>query len=123
MYTENDYIMRLIHELVHVIMMILAGKGFDKNMDFAMEMQCNQLTAMIEQGDINCAENILMDQLDTQNMQQFQLALMFYHRLNKQSDSYLVRHNYSRQEIFDGIEYVVRSYGYGSIMEAFVEDK
>ncbi len=30
-------------------------------------------------------------------------------------------HDYSREEVLDGVKYVVDYYGYGSLMEAFTE--
>ena len=50
------------------------------------------------------------------------MALLFYRSLNQKSDEFLEDHNFSREEIRDGISYVVDLYGYGSMLDAFLED-
>ena len=52
----------------------------------------------------------------------FELALMFYEKLNGKTDEFLEEHEYSREEVTDGIKYVVDFYGYGSLMDAFVDE-
>ena len=37
-------------------------------------------------------------------------------------NAFLEKNNFSRQEVADGVRYVVSMYGYGSVMEAFLED-
>ena len=38
------------------------------------------------------------------------------------TDEFLAEHDYSRQEVVDGLKYVVNYYGYGSLLGAFTED-
>lgn len=126
MYVEKDYILRLIHEMIRALAKLLLGKDIDKNEDmslpFEVEEQYKQLIGMVDRGEINSAENILYDHLDLTNMQYLQMAVMFYKYLNEATDSYLTEHDFSRAEIMDGISRIAKCYGYGSIVEALIEE-
>ena len=61
MYVEKDYILRLIHEIVRMLIRLLTGKDIEEdNMDFSLENEgsYNKLIRMVDDGDINSAENI-----------------------------------------------------------------
>lgn len=126
MYVEKDYILRMIHEMIRALAKLLLGKDIDKNEDmslpFEIEEQYKQLIGMVDRGEINSAENILYDHLDLTNMQYLQMAVMFYKYLNEATDSYLTEHDFSREEIMDGISRMAKCYGFGSIVEALMEE-
>lgn len=126
MYEEKDYILRLIHEIIRTIAKLVFHADWDKeeNEDIPAELrqQYKKLTAMIDEGKINDAENQLADCLDTGDLHKFRLALAFYDYLNKKSASFLEENNFSRKEVADGLKYSVNLYGYGSMLEAFTED-
>ena len=50
------------------------------------------------------------------------MSLLFYEKLSGKTDEFLAEHDYSREEVVDGLKYVVNYYGYGSLLEAFAED-
>ena len=77
---------------------------------------------LIDDGQINEAENLLLDGLEADSRAYFELTLMFYEKLNGKTDEFLEEHDYSREEVTDGIKYVVDFYGYGSLMDAFVDE-
>ena len=81
-----------------------------------------KLISMIDGGQINEAENLLLDGLEPDSRAYFELALMFYEKLNGKTDEFLEEHDYSREEVTDGIKYVADFYGYGSLMDAFVDE-
>ena len=126
MFEENDYIMRMIHEAIRMLVKMVLGIDLDKReeteVEKEIEEQYRKLTALADEGRINEAENLLMDGLDAENKQDFQLALFFYEHLNRMDNAFLEKNNFSRQEVADGVRYVVSMYGYGSVMEAFLED-
>ena len=126
MFEENDYIMRMIHEAIRMLVKMVLGIDLDKRegteVEKEIEEQYRKLTALADEGRINEAENLLMDGLDAENKQDFQLALFFYENLNRMDNAFLEKNNFSRQEVADGVRYVVSMYGYGSVMEAFLED-
>lgn len=126
MFEENDYIMRMIHEAIRMLVKMVLGIDLDKREEAEVEKEIEEkyrkLTALADEGRINEAENLLVDGLDAKNKQDFQLALFFYEHLNRMDNAFLEKSNFSRQEVADGVRYVVSMYGYGSVMEAFLED-
>lgn len=126
MYEEKDYILRLIHEIIRMIAKLALGKDISQDEEDALPPevmnQYKTLSAMIDHGFIDSAEDALIENLDANDMQYFQMALMFYLQLNEKTEEYLTEHDFSKKEILDGIKYIVGFYGYGHILEAFTDD-
>lgn len=126
MYEEKDYIMRLIHELIRTLIKLLCGADPDRSeeelLPAAKKGRYLSLRQMLDDGEINQAENLLQEELDIHDRADLGMALLFYRSLNRKSDEFLEDHNFSREEIRDGISYVVDLYGYGSMLDAFLED-
>ncbi len=126
MYEEKDYIMRLIHELIRTLIKLLCGADPDRSeeelLPAAKKGRYLSLRQMLDDGEINQAENLLQEELDIHDRADLEMALLFYRSLNQKSDEFLEDHNFSREEIRDGISYVVDLYGYGSMLDAFLED-
>lgn len=126
MVEEKDYYMRVVHELVRTLIRLVFRKEIDKDEEKMVPLevleQYKKLTAMIDDGQINEAENLLLDGMEVDSRAYFELTLLFYERLNAKTDEFLEEHDYSREEVLDGIKYVVDFYGYGSLMDAFVDE-
>lgn len=119
---EQDYIMRMIKELIKALGAVLFGK---KVFDFPIEESENPTTdnfypnllELANQGNINEAENLLYDQLDTSNITTLQIALSFCEHINDYTDEFLIEHNYTRSEIMEGLKYISSQYGLSQIVE------
>ncbi len=126
MFEEKDYYMRIVHELVRMLIRLVFNKDIDRDGEEAVPLEVlekyKKLISMIDDGQINEAENLLLDGLEPDSRAYFELALMFYEKLNGKTDEFLEEHEYSREEVTDGIKYVVDFYGYGSLMDAFVDE-
>ena len=126
MFEEKDYYMRIVHELVRMLIRLVFNKDIDRDEEEAVPLEVlekyKKLISMIDDGQINEAENLLLDGLEPDSRAYFELALMFYEKLNGKTDEFLEEHEYSREEVTDGIKYVVDFYGYGSLMDAFVDE-
>ena len=126
MFEEKDYYMRIVHELVRMLIRLVFNKDIDRDEEEAVPLEVlekyKKLISMIDDGQINEAENLLLDGLEADSRAYFELALMFYEKLNGKTDEFLEEHEYSREEVTDGIKYVVDFYGYGSLMDAFVDE-
>ena len=126
MFEEKDYYMRIVHELVRMLIRLVFSKDIDRDGEEAVPLEVmekyKKLISMIDDGQINEAENLLLDGLEPDSRAYFELALMFYEKLNGKTDEFLEEHDYSREEVTDGIKYVVDFYGYGSLMDAFVDE-
>ena len=126
MFEEKDYYMRIVHELVRMLIRLVFNKDIDRDEEEAVPLEVlekyKKLISMIDDGQINEAENLLLDGLEADSRAYFELALMFYEKMNGKTDEFLEEHDYSREEVTDGIKYVVDFYGYGSLMDAFVDE-
>ena len=126
MVEEKDYYMRVVHELVRTLIRLVFRKDIDKDEEKTVPLevleQYKKLTAMIDDGQINEAENLLLYGVEADSRAYFELTLLFYEKLNAKTDEFLEEHDYSREEVLDGIKYVVDFYGYGSLMDAFVDE-
>ena len=126
MFEEKDYYMRIVHELVRMLIRLVFSKDIDRDGEEAVPLEVlekyKKLISMIDGGQINEAENLLLDGLEPDSRAYFELALMFYEKLNGKTDEFLEEHDYSREEVTDGIKYVADFYGYGSLMDAFVDE-
>ena len=103
MLEDKDYVMRIVHEWIRTLIKLIFNKDIDD-------------------GEINEAENILLDGLEEGNRAYFEMSLLFYEKLSGKTDEFLAEYDYSREEVVDGLKYVVNYYGYGSLLEAFAED-
>ncbi len=126
MLEEKDYIMRIVHEWIRTLIKLIFNKDIDKDDEEPVSLkvieQYKKLLSMIDDGEINEAENILIDGLKEGDRAYFEMALLFYEKLSGKTDEFLVEHDYSREEVVDGLKYVVNFYGYGSLLDAFTDD-
>lgn len=119
---EDDYIMRMIHEMVRVILKFLFnvdGESVEdiKIEDENVEVKYNWLMDLVHKGKINEAENMLYENLDITNKYELQAALMFYQYLNTYSADYLEENNFSQEEIKTGIKTVLKLFGQDGLTE------
>ena len=117
---EQDYVMRLIHEVVRALLKLLFNIDTEKKDDIifnekAMKDQYDILLDLIDSGKINDAENKLYSDLDSSDPQYYILALMFYSYLNEKDIDFLEEHDFSKKEIIEGLKDVSTIYGHGSI--------
>ena len=112
-YYEKDYIMRLIHGIAQVLARLLLGKQMEQEGEIASALsreaakKDETLKKMIDAGNINEAEELLFDLLETEpweDKQKAALALSFYDHLNEKEDAFLEKANFSREEIIEGLE-------------------
>jgi len=122
---QDDFIMRMIHEMVTTLLKLIfhieLGENEEQNFkDQETASNYLELLALIQAGEINEAENKLLDELNSDDMEHFKMALMFYYHLNEIDFNFLEEHNYSKNEITDGLRYVSSVYGYDSMAEALL---
>ncbi|WP_313577485.1 DUF6483 family protein [Lacrimispora sp.] len=122
---QDDFIMRMIHEMVTTLLKLIfhieLGENEEQNFkDQETASNYLELLALIQAGKVNEAENKLLDELDSDDMEHFKMALMFYYHLNQIDYNFLEEHDYSKNEITDGLRYVSSVYGYDSMAEALL---
>ena len=120
---EKDYIMRMIKEMVSVLFSILLGKQYvsvDEERKNGYEVSgtdLNDLLDMIDNGQINEAENLMLDDIDYSDKKGLAAALLFYQYLSEKKKDFLWDHDYSDEEILEGAKQILQKAGYGDIVK------
>ncbi len=124
---EQDPIMRQIHDIVKA-----AAKMMHMNVDIASEhlvqiedAKLQETTGMllrqIDDDDINTAENALYAMLESPTMDMLHAGIAFYAHLDEMDDTFLLAHDFSREEVEDGKAHLLSVYGLSEIGETFFE--
>ncbi len=122
---ENDYIMRMIKELSRMLFSLLLGKKFvsveleEENKYEVAGQSLSTFTEMADRGDINEAENLLLDGINYGNRDEVLAAAYFYQHVGEMDDKFLQGHQYSREEALDGLKQLAEDAGYGSMADYF----
>ena len=123
---EQDYVMRLIKEMVRAILKLLFNIDPDSPsaelLEDAKEQQTlDELLDMVDNGFINEAENKIYEITEEGKKTDLEMALLFYSYLNDKSDEFLEAHNYSRDEIKAGLKDITVRYGVAGFAEMFLQ--
>ncbi len=119
---ENDVIMRQVRDMARMLAKILFGKDTPTYELEQNEIQTSsddlysRLIAMVKQGKINQAENVLYDELDRDEDSTIEVALGFYDYLNELPTEFLAMNEYSREEINEGIKALADRKGLGAVV-------
>ena len=123
---EQDYVMRLIKEMVRAILKLLFNIDTDSPsaelLEDAKEQQTlDELLDMVDNGYINEAENKIYEITEEGKKTDLEMALLFYSYLNDKSDEFLEAHNYGRDEIKAGLKDITVRYGVDGFAEMFLQ--
>lgn len=117
---ENDYILKQIEMSTKFLAKLIFGKEspeyklqYDEIANAKpIDLLCLTLRRMIDEGEINEAENLLYENIEREARAEYlEIAIDFYDRLSKLSADRLDECDFSRAEIFEGLENVKRIYG------------
>ena len=93
---QDDYVMRTISDLVRAIARLVLGKNDidydlpeDEDRYTDLDRVYKRLKDLVDEGNINDAENLLTDELDTDSLDCLEMALTFYMYLNQLKDDEL----------------------------------
>ena len=120
---EEDYIMRLIHEMIRSILKLLFHIDVETPTAELLENEEEKATLetlldRIDKGDINEAENKIFELAeDDANLE---MILLFYSYLNDKSDAFLQENHFSRKEIQEDLKSILSQYGMDSMTEVFI---
>lgn len=123
---EQDYVMRLIKEMVRAILKLLFNIDTESPTVDLLENReeketLENLLDMVDAGKINEAENRLYDLTGDATVKDLKIALLFYSYLNDKTDDFLETNDFSRDEIKSGLENVADRFGLNSIAKMFLE--
>ncbi len=125
---KQDYIMNQIRNLAKLLVKMVLNKESvmvelqEATSAVGQEQLLQNLRRMIEQGEINEAENLLYEEVDFEDIEQYEIALAFYLHVNELEDIFLETHNYSRAEIRDGICDISKKFGIAYDVSSMVPD-
>ena len=120
---EKDYIMRIIKEMARVLFSLMLGKKYvavEMERDNGYEVsgrKLDELLDMIDRGDINKAENLLLEKLDYSDKGSVSAAALFYQYLSEKDEDFLIEHDFSKEEVLDGINRLLQKSGYGDVID------
>ena len=124
---EKDYIMRIIKEMVRVLFSLMLGKQYrsvelpEKNKYEVSGKALEEFEKMVDEGFINEAENILLENIDYTQKEEVLAAILFYQYIGEKDSGFLTEHNYSKEEALDGIKRLAEQQGYGHISSLLME--
>ncbi len=119
---EKDYIMRMIKEMVRVLFSLAFGKKYvsvelEKENKYEVSgKNLKDFLDMIDVGQINEAENILLDGIDYSNRDEVIAAALFYQHLSEKDSEFLESNNYTKEEVFSGFEQLLKQSGYDDLL-------
>ena len=122
---EQDYIMRMIREMIRAILKLLFHIDTEIPTSELLENDEEKATLktlvnMVDNGDINEAENKIFTIAEPENKASLKLVLLFYSYINDKPDDFLAKNNFSRKEIQDDLKYILSQYGLDSMTEMFL---
>ena len=124
---EKDYIMRIIKEMVRVLFSLMLGKKYvavemEKENRFEVSgKKLEDYLRMIDRGEINEAENQLLDNIDYSDKDNVATAALFYQYLSEKTECILTEHNFSKEEVLDGMNRLIQKAGYGDVLNIMEE--
>lgn len=120
---EKDYIMRMIKEMVRILFSLMLGKQYvsvEQELKNGYEVSGKKLDGlfeMIDRGEINEAENLILDSMDYNNKNDLAAAALFYQYLSEKNEDFLQENHYSKEEVLDGMNQIMQKAGYGDVIE------
>ena len=121
---EKDYIMRIIKEMVRVLFSLVFGKKYvsvEIEKENKYEVSGKKLQSfldMIDSGQINEAENILLN-----NKDEVMAAALFYQHLSEKDSEFLENNNYTKEEVLSGFKQLLVQSGYQDLFYMLKDDE
>ena len=119
---EKDYIMRMIKEMVRVLFSLAFGKKYvsvelEKENKYEVSgKNLKNFLNMIDLGQINEAENILLDSIDYTNRNEVMAVALFYQYLSEKDNQFLENNNYTKEEVLSGFKQLLMKSGYRDLL-------
>ena len=126
---EKDYIMRMIKEMVRILFSLIYGKKYvsvELEKENKYEVSGKNLKSfldMIDSGQINEAENILLDNIDYANNDEVMAAALFYQYLSEKDSEFLINNNYTKEEVLSGFKQLLVQSGYNNLLYMIKDDE
>ena len=119
---EKDYIMRMIKEMVRVLFSLMFGKKYvsvelEKENKYEVSgKNLKDFLDMIDSGEINEAENILLDSIDYTDRNEVMAVALFYQYLSEKDSEFLKNNNYTKEEVMSSFKQLLMQSGYTDLL-------
>lgn len=119
---QKDWLMRQIEAMIAAILQFLFHtEELNEQMPPEITTQTEtelrtKLDNWLSTGMLCKAEDWLFENLDDSNDMWLRLAVYFYSEMNKMADDFLEEHDFSREEVLEGLTDVCRRFGYGPLL-------
>lgn len=126
---EKDYIMRMIKEMVRILFSLIYGKKYvsvelEKENKYEVSgKNLKNFLDMIDSGQINEAENILLDNIDYTNNDDVMAAALFYQYLSEKDSEFLINNNYTKEEVLSGFKQLLVQSEYNNLLYMIKDDE
>ena len=126
---EKDYIMRMIKEMVRVLFSLMFEKKYvsvelEKENKYEVSgKNLKDFLDMIDSGQINEAENILLDNIDYTNNDDVMAAALFYQYLSEKDSEFLINNNYTKEEVLSGFKQLLVQSEYNNLLYMIKDDE
>lgn len=107
---NKDYFMRQVEMMTEAIGCTIFNRETASHYDIGDEIKqletdllYRQLHDLLSNNKFNDAENLLFDMIDSTNSSHLFIAIDFYEKLSRMSDAELEEHDFSKEEILNGL--------------------
>jgi len=116
---QKDWMMRQIEELVEFSSRIFWRRGFleytvSEDNQTANDLLYIKINKLIDDNNICEAEDVLFSAYgggDNLDFDYLSVVLSFYNRLNGMTDKFLEENDFSREEVYDGLNDMLKNFG------------
>ena len=125
---EQDYIMRMIRQMVRALVSVILGKKYqmaefpNENKYEVSGTPLEDYLRMIDEGLINEAENLILEKTDYSSKEDISALLIFYDYISQKEESFLEKNNYSAEEVLEGLKAIASETGLGDIGTILVNE-
>lgn len=120
---EKDYIMRMIKEMVRMLFTLMLGKEYthvelpEESRFTVSGKKLGEYKTMVDRGEINEAENLLLENIDYDSSDEVAGAAFFYRYISEKEEAFLQENNYSTEEALDGLKQLAKRAGYAEVCD------
>lgn len=117
MFIQQDWLMRQIEMTVSMVLRLFLRESPqdaalpDEFHQQGTEELAGRLSALLRQGRLGKAEDLLFERLDPEDKSIFVTAMDFYRQANVLTDEELAAQDFTREELLEGLSQVVKRYG------------
>ena len=111
---QEDWFMRQIESLVQMVARFVFHKDaihytiVDETALSGTDLLFRDVMALLQQGKINEAENLLFERMNPERLPDLEVAVDFYQRLGQMGDRELEAGGFTREEIKSGLDDAIR---------------